>query len=97
MRPPQAGDAGWVNFTASYELFPKFNAGLNGDYFKQFTGNQFDGVTQSGEQEENLSLGAGASYRFDDNNIGFVNFDLPVQEANTSSGFHLVLRFVHVF
>lgn len=93
----QAGDAAWVNFTASYELFPKFNAGLNGYYFKQFTGNQVDGVTQSGGQEENLSLGAGASYRFDDNNIGFVNFYLPVQEVNTSSGFHLVLRFVHVF
>jgi len=93
----KAGDAGWVNFTASYEFFPKFNAGLNGYYFKQFTGNQVDGVTQDGGAVENLSLGAGATYAFDRNNIGFFNFYLPVKEVNTTSGFHLVLRFVHVF
>jgi hypothetical protein len=40
MPPPvkdaQAGQAGWVNFAASYEILPTFHLGVNGYYFQQF-------------------------------------------------------------
>lgn len=36
VRSSQAGQAGWVNFAASYELFPTFHLGVNGYYFMQF-------------------------------------------------------------
>jgi hypothetical protein len=93
----QAGDAGWVNFTASYEVLPKLNVGLNGYYFKQFTDNQVDGVAQKGTEAESISMGPGATYMFNQSNIGFLNVYLPVVKKNTASGFNVILRYIHAF
>ncbi|EKN00396.1 MULTISPECIES: transporter [Acidocella] len=93
----QAGDAGWVNFTASYEVLPKLNVGLNGYYFKQFTDDQVNGVTQKGTETESLSMGPGATYMFNQNNIGFLNVYLPVVKKNTTNGFNVILRYIHAF
>ena len=93
----QAGDAGWVNFTASYEVLPKLNVGLNGYYFKQFTDNQVDGVIQKGTEAESISMGPGGTYAFNQANIAFLNVYLPVVKKNTASGFNVVLRYIHAF
>ncbi len=93
----QAGDAGWVNFAASYEILPKLNFGLNGYYFKQFTDDEVDGVTQKGTETESVSMGPGATYTFDRNDIGFLNVYLPVVKKNTTNGFSVILRYIHAF
>jgi hypothetical protein len=93
----QAGDAGWVNFTASYEVYPKLNVGLNGYYFKQFTDDTVNGVVQKGTETESLSMGPGATYMFNRNNIGFLNVYLPVVKKNTTNGFNVILRYIHAF
>jgi hypothetical protein len=36
VRRSQAGQAGWINFAASYEILPTFHLGVNGYYFLQF-------------------------------------------------------------
>jgi hypothetical protein len=36
VKDSQAGQAGWVNFAASYEILPTFHLGVNGYYFTQF-------------------------------------------------------------
>jgi hypothetical protein len=93
----QAGDAGWVNFTTSYELLPKLNVGLNGYYFKQFTDDKVNGVIQKGTETESVSMGPGATYMFNQNNIGFLNVYLPVVKKNTTNGFNVILRYIHAF
>lgn len=93
----QAGDAAWANFTASYEILPKLNFGLNGYYFKQFTDDRVDGVIQKATEDESVSMGPGATYMFNPDNIGFLNVYLPVLKKNTTSGFNVILRFIHAF
>lgn len=93
----QAGDAGWVNFTASYEVIPKLHFGLNGYYFKQFTDDHVNGTIQRGTETESLSMGPGGVYMFNQNNIGFLNVYLPVIKKNTTNGFNVILRYVHAF
>jgi hypothetical protein len=93
----QAGDAAWANFTASYEILPKLNFGLNGYYFKQFSDDTVDGVIQKGSETESISMGPGATYMFNQGNIAFLNVYLPVLKKNTTSGFNVILRYIHAF
>lgn len=92
-----AGQAGWVNFDASYTIAPGLDVGVNGYYFKQFTEDRTDGIPQHGSQTTNVSIGPGATYALNKTNYLFGNAYLPVIEKNTASGFHLVFRWVHVF
>lgn len=93
----QAGDAGWVNFTGSYKITPKFNVGMNGFFFKQFTDNTVNGALIHANETENLSIGPGAMYALDPADILFFNSYAPVIANNTAGGFRIQFRIVHVF
>jgi hypothetical protein len=93
----QAGDAAWANFTASYVVMPGLNVGINGYYFKQFTDDHVDGMVQKGTETESISMGPGAMYMIDHQNIAFLNVYLPVVKKNTTNGFNVILRYIHVF
>ena len=93
----QAGDAAWVNFTASYEILPRLHFGLNGYAFKQFTDDKVDGVVQKGTETENIAIGPGGVYAFNHSNLFFLNLYLPVVKKNTTNGVNGVIRWVHAF
>jgi hypothetical protein len=95
--PFRAGDAVWVNFTASYQVLPALNVGLNGYYFQQIQDDNVNGQTSPKSATTNFSLGPGVMYHPDASDTFFVNAYLPVIERNTTQGFHLVFRWTHVF
>ena len=95
--PYRAGDAAWVNFTASCRILPDVNFGLNGFYFRQFQGDTSMGHTVPNSETTNLSIGPGLMYQADARNALFLNAYLPVIERNTPHGIRLVARWVHVF
>ncbi|WP_416425136.1 transporter [Pseudomonas sp. App30] len=59
----QAGQATWVNFTASYEFFPNVSAGLNGYYFRQLTDDKVNGSRLEDSREKVLGLGPGLFWK----------------------------------
>jgi hypothetical protein len=93
----QAGQAAWANFDASYTVAKGLDLGINGYYFQQFTEDKTDGVTQHGSETTNFSIGPGLVYAVNQSNYVFANAYLPVIEKNTTSGIHLVFRYIHVF
>ncbi|MBV8192926.1 MAG: transporter [Alphaproteobacteria bacterium] len=95
--PFRAGDAVWANFAASYKVLPALNLGLNGYYFQQIQNDTVNGETSQNSETINFSLGPGLMYQPDKHNTFFVNAYLPVIERNTTSGFHLVFRWIHEF
>ena len=95
--PFRAGDAVWANFTASYKPLPNLNLGINGYYFQQIQNDTVEGQTIPKSETTNLSIGPGAMYVLGRQNIFFANAYFPVVERNTTNGFHLVFRWIHVF
>ncbi len=95
--PFRAGDAAWANFTASYKVLPSLNLGVNGYYFQQIQNDTVNGQMNPKSETTNISLGPGLMYQPDQQNTFFVNAYLPVIERNTTQGFHLVFRWIHVF
>ncbi|QHE91575.1 hypothetical protein PI93_021065 [Pandoraea fibrosis] len=93
----RAGQAVWVNFTASYKVLPNLNVGINGFWFRQITDDTVDGRPQTGFRTTNLSIGPGAQWTVDNKNFVFMNIYLPVSERNTYSGFQMGLRWIHAF
>ncbi len=93
----QAGQAFWTNFDVAYAVLPKLYVGMNGYYFQQFTQDKIDRVSQADSETTNLSIGPGLFYTANAQNLFFANAYLPVIEKNTTSGFHLVARWVHFF
>jgi len=95
--PFRAGDAVWANFTASYKVLPTLNVGLNGYYFQQIQNDTLNGQPSPRSETANLSLGPGLMYQPRQHDTFFANAYLPVIERNTTSGFHLVFRWIHEF
>jgi hypothetical protein len=93
--PFRAGDAVWANFAASYKVLPTLNLGLNGHYFQQIQNDTVNGQVSQKSETTNFSLGPGLMYQPDQRDTFFVNTYLPVIEGNTTSGFHLVFRWIH--
>ena len=57
VKSAQAGQAGWINFAASYEILSGFNIGVNGYYFHQFNldlWEMLDGSSNPGIQYADL-------------------------------------------
>jgi len=92
-----AGDAGWVNFTASYVVRPGLNVGINGYYFKQFTDDTAEGLVKKGTETENVTMGPGARYVFNKTNIFYANLYLPIIKKNTTYGVSADFRWIHRF
>jgi hypothetical protein len=95
--PFRAGDAVWANFTASYKLLPSLNLGINGYYFQQIQNDTVNRQTSPKSETTNFSLGPGAMYQPDPHDTFFVNAYLPMNERNTTQGFHFVFRWIHEF
>ena len=59
----QAGQAAWVNFTASYAVTPALSVGLNGYYFEALTDSRANGIRLPDSRERVLGLGPGLMWR----------------------------------
>lgn len=104
IREVKAGQAVWANFTASYQVLPQLRVGLNGYWFRQITDDKLNGqrdpvgaIAARGVRSTDLSLGPGALWTVDRNNLVFVNVYQPVRLRNASGGFHMNLRWIHDF
>lgn len=62
----QAGQASWINFTASYEIFPNVSAGLNGYYFRQLSDDKVNGSQLEDSREKVLGIGPGLFWKIRD-------------------------------
>jgi hypothetical protein len=93
----QAGQAVWINFTASYQVLPNLDVGMNGYWFRQISDDHVNGQAMEGGRTTNLSLGPGARWTVNRSNFLFANIYLPVTERNTYSGFHMNVRWIHAF
>jgi hypothetical protein len=75
----QAGQAGWINFASSYEIFRSFHLGANGYYFHQFNldlWEMLDGTSNPG-----LSFADGGKQRIFGIGPGFDLGDCGAREA----------------
>jgi hypothetical protein len=95
--PFRAGDAVWSNFTLSYKPIGPLNVGLNGYAFQQIQNDASDGGTVPGSETTAVAIGPGVMYARDPQNTFVANAYLPVVERDTTDGFHVILRWVHVF
>jgi hypothetical protein len=93
----QAGQAAWTNFTASYNFTRHFEVGVSGYYFQQFTQDKTNGVSQGKSKTTNFSMGPGAFWFYNPTNLIEGEVYLPVVEKNTTSGVHVVVRYLHIF
>lgn len=93
----KAGDAVWANFTASYEVWPSVRLGLNGYYFQQLAEDKENGHRLKDSRTTDLSMGPGGAWQTDRNNVVLSNVYIPVTEKNTTSGFHVNFRWIHMF
>jgi len=105
----RAGQALWVNYTASYEIIDKLHLGVNGYFFTQFTDDRytFADVTQSngkavrplGDQGRArfLTLGPGVFWDIDKQNKLFANAYFPVFSYNRPSSMVFNLHYIHSF
>jgi hypothetical protein len=64
----QAGQAFYMNFATSYEIFPGVRAGINGYYLKQLTDDKVNGDTLADSKEEVLGIGPGVFWSSKDQN-----------------------------
>jgi hypothetical protein len=82
----QAGQAAWINFAGSYEMFDGIRLGINGYWSSQLTADRTNGVKVPSSRAEELDLGPGLSWQI--NRRGVVNFNLyvPVSAIDTPAG-----------
>ena len=64
----QSGQAMYMNFATSYEIFPGLRAGINGYYLKQLTDDKVNGDTLADSKEEVLGIGPGVFWSSKDQN-----------------------------
>lgn len=102
----QAGQAGWINFASSYEIFRDFHLGANGYYFQQFNldlwemldGTSNPGVSfADGGKQRIFGIGPGLMWGFGEHEKVFANvyFQLLVENGPQANVFNL--RWVHGF
>lgn len=105
----KAGQAFWINYTASYEIIQRLHVGVNGYYFNQFTddkytyadGSQNNGqsVPQLGDQGHArfLTLGPGVFWDIDKENKLMANAYFTLFADNRPSSTVFNLHYVHSF
>ena len=86
----QAGQATWINFTASYEIFPKISAGLNGYYFRQLTDDKVNGSRLEDSREKVLGLGPGVFWKIRDGDGLWFNVYKELDVENRAKNDYLV-------
>jgi hypothetical protein len=105
----KAGQAFWVNYTASYEIIEKLHVGVNGYYFAQFTDDMYtfaDGTKSNGHaipalgdegKARFLTLGPGIFWNVDKENKLFANAYFPLLTYNRPSSMVFNLHYIHDF
>lgn len=106
VKSAQAGQAGWVNFAASYEILEGFRLGANGYYFHQLNLDLWrmqDGSSNPGVQFADtgkarlFALGPGVMWAPADHDKLFANFYFQTMAYNQPQANVLNLRWVHGF
>ena len=105
MSSAQAGQAGWVDFAASYAIVSSFRLGVNGYYFQQFTTDTYrysDGSDNSGTPADSgkasfLGIGPGAAWDADQKNKLLVNFYFQTLVKNVPQSDVLNVHYIHSF
>jgi hypothetical protein len=69
----QAGDAGWINFTASYSVTPDVSLGINGYYLQQLSDSRANGTRLADSRERVLGIGPGLMWRLAPNQALWIN------------------------
>jgi len=105
----QAGQAFWVNYTASYEIIEKLHVGVNGYFFAQFTDDHYtfaDGSANNGEKVHQLgdegrarfmTVGPGVFWDVNKENKLFFNAYFPLFTYNRPSSMAFNLHYIHSF
>ena len=93
----QAGQAGLVNFTASYEIAPKLNLGVNGYYLDQFTQSKVNGVNQTNSKTRYLGIGPGLNWNRSPHDNFSLNFYTETGARNTSLFNVIQIHWIHSF
>ena len=103
----QAGQAGWVNFAASYEILHDFHVGVNGYYFTQFNLDLYemhDGSSNQGifntdlGKASFLGIGPGLMWSVSEHDKLFANFYKQTAVRNWARADFIVnLRWIHGF
>ncbi len=107
LKSAQAGQAGWVNFTVSYEVLHGLHLGANGYYFLQFNLDKweyFDGSSDAGTNAYNdsgkasvLGIGPGLLWEIGQHDKLFANVYFPAMVHNRAESTVLNLHWVHGF
>jgi hypothetical protein len=82
----QAGDAGWINFASSYELFDGVRPGINGYWLRQFSDDRTNGFDVPHTRAGELYLGPGLSWQVSGGHVVNFNVYLPVSASNAAAG-----------
>jgi hypothetical protein len=105
----QAGQAFWMNFTASYEVIKRLHIGVNGYYFKQLTDDRYtysDGSKNNGQSNPELgdtgkaqllSIGPGLFWDIRDEDKLFANVYVAAVTDNRPSSNVFNLHYIHDF
>jgi len=105
----QAGQAFWVNYTASYEVIERLHLGVNGYFFTQFTDDRYtfsDGSANNGKavpplgdqgRARFMTLGPGLFWDINKENKLFANAYFPLFSYNRPSSMAFNLHYIHSF
>jgi hypothetical protein len=106
IRSAQAGQAGWANFAASYEILAGLHLGVNGYYFHQFNLDLFemaDGSSNPGTGFGDsglasvLAIGPGALWEFTEHDKLFANVYFQTMVHNLAQSDVFNLHWIHGF
>jgi hypothetical protein len=105
VRSDRAGQAAWVNFSASYAVRPNLNVGISGYYFQQLTRDLYGAANPALAALINgdtgkarfLALGPGLFWRADPRNLWSLNLYFRTDARNSTEGRVLNLRWIHPF
>lgn len=103
----QAGQAMWINYTASYAVKPNLHVGINGYWFKQLSNDKYwlasGGTTTDGAafgdtgKASLFAIGPGVFWKLDKHNILMVNAYFQTQARNRGRGEVFNVHWVHPF
>lgn len=102
----QSGQAIFDDFAVSFEVLPydptrtaahSVRIGVNGYYFKQFTDDKSNGVSQPGSCEQVLALGPGAMWIATSNDVFWVNAYFETAVENRFASNIVQARWVRIF
>jgi hypothetical protein len=96
-RNGQAGEASWLNFASSYEVWNGIRPGINGYWLRQWTGDKTNGVNVPSSKVEALYLGPGLSVQIDPQKVVNFNVYLPASVTNSLSGPEFNIQYVGQF